>query len=82
MRSNAALFTETYDYFPFNESSFVLWLSIPCNSQQTGLGSTPKQVPFQLCFTGGMEYIPYYRMMTVMITWENVDEVVTCLMIL
>jgi hypothetical protein len=82
MRSHAVLFAETYNYIPFSESSFVLWLSIPCNSHHTGLGSTPKQVPFQLCLTGGMEYIPCYRMITVMIKWENLDEVLTCLMVL
>lgn len=62
MGSNTVLFTETYNYFPFNESSLVLWLSIPCYSHQTDLGSTPKWVPFQLCFTGGMEYRSRYRM--------------------
>jgi len=82
MRSNAILFAETYNYFVFNESRLVLRLSIPCNSHQTGLGSTLKQVPFKLCFTSGMEYIPCYRMITVMIKWENLDEVVTCLMVL
>jgi hypothetical protein len=29
-----------------------------------------------------MEYTPFYRMMTVMIKCENLDEVVTCLMVL
>jgi len=82
MRSNAILFAETHNYFPFNESSLVLWLAIPCNSHQTGPGSTPKQVPFQSCFTGGMEHTPCYRMMTVMIKWENLYEVLTCLMVL
>jgi hypothetical protein len=75
-------FAETYNYFSFNELSLVLWLSIPCNSHQTGLGSTPKQVPFQSRFTGGMEYAPCYRMMTVLIKWENIEVVVTCLMVL
>jgi len=82
MRPNAVLFAETCNYCPFNKSRFVLLLSIPCNSHQTGLGSTPKQVPFQSYITGGMEYIPCYRMTTVMIKWENLDEVVTCLMVL
>jgi hypothetical protein len=82
MKSNAVLFAETYNYFPFKESSLVLRLSIPCNFHQTGLGSTLKLVPFQLCFTGGMEYTQSYRLMIVMIKWEKLDEVVTCLMVL
>jgi hypothetical protein len=82
MRSNAVLFAETYNYFPFDESSLVLRLSVPCHSLQTGLGSTPKQVPFQLRFTVGKEYTPCYRVMTVMIKWEKLDDVVTCLMLL